>query len=314
MKHGALLILALLAAASPARALNVRTWVSGKGADQAGCGPVANPCRTLQYAHDNTSPNGEVNVLDSAGYGSLAITKGLTIASEAAFAGVLGTSSVPAINIATGTTEKVILRGLAIQGAGVTESGIFVASVGELIVENCTLAGFTGAGVRGRMDTSGRIEISGSTFRGNDSGIVVDPIVTTGATSITMMLDRLTMTGNRTAIRIIGGQMTAASTIRFVVSNSAIAGSRKDGFGTGVSSESATANAAVRGMVETTSISDSDRALFASGAATIHVGRSALFGNGRSFGVNSGTIYTFGDNHVTGNDIVGTAPVAAAPM
>ena len=164
------------------------------------------------------------------------------------------------------------------------------------------------------MNTSGRVQISGSTFQGNDSGIVVDPIVATGAASIDVMLDRLTMTNNNTAIRIIGGQMTAASIMRLVISNSAIAGSRDDGNGTGVSGESATGKAAVRGMVETTSISNSDRGLFASGTATIHVGRSAIFANGRAFGVNSGTIYTFGDNHVIGNDMVGMTPVTASAM
>ena len=53
-------------------AANNRTWISGKGVDQAGCGPVATPCRTLQYAHDNTNAGGEINVLDPAGYGSVA--------------------------------------------------------------------------------------------------------------------------------------------------------------------------------------------------------------------------------------------------
>ena len=62
-----------MATASPALALNARTWISGHGADQAGCGPVASPCRTLQYAHDQTSPGGEIDVLDPAGYGSLII-------------------------------------------------------------------------------------------------------------------------------------------------------------------------------------------------------------------------------------------------
>lgn len=314
MRHGVFLVLASLAAASPAQALNVRTWVSGKGVDQAGCGPVATPCRTLQFAHDATAPNGEVNVLDSAGYGSLAITKALTIVSEAAFAGLLGTSSGPAIAINAGATDRIVLRGLAIQGAGVTETGILYSAGGGLTVENCTFSGFTGSGVRGKANTSGRIQVSGSTFRTNASGIVVDPSLGTGSAAIQMTFDRLSMTNHETAIRIIGTDMTATSSLRFVVSNSTLAGNRDDGFGAGVSAESSTGKATVRAMVENSVISDSDRALFASGTATTHVGRSSLFGNARVFSVNAGTNFTFGDNHVTGNDQVGTTPTAAAPM
>lgn len=64
-----------MAVAGSAHALNARTWISGKGTDQVSCGPVSNPCRTLQYAHDNTSAGGEIDVLDPAGYGSVTITK-----------------------------------------------------------------------------------------------------------------------------------------------------------------------------------------------------------------------------------------------
>ena len=73
-----------------AHALNNRTWVSGKGTDTAGCGPVGNPCRTLQYAHDNTAAGGEINVLDAAGYGAVAIGKAISIINDGAgVAGVL---------------------------------------------------------------------------------------------------------------------------------------------------------------------------------------------------------------------------------
>ena len=73
----------------PALALTTRTWISGKGVDQAGCGPIATPCCTLQYAHDNTADSGEIDVLDSAGYGSLRIGKSISIVSDGALAGVL---------------------------------------------------------------------------------------------------------------------------------------------------------------------------------------------------------------------------------
>ena len=81
---------AMLLAAPAASALNARTWISGKGVDQAGCGPAASPCRSLQYAHDQTSAGGEIDILDAAGYGSLVITKAISIVNDGAgLAGVL---------------------------------------------------------------------------------------------------------------------------------------------------------------------------------------------------------------------------------
>ena len=78
-----------MALATQAHALNARTWISGKGSDVAGCGPIANPCRTLQFAHDQTSPGGEIDVLDPAGYGSVVINKAINIINEGGVAGVV---------------------------------------------------------------------------------------------------------------------------------------------------------------------------------------------------------------------------------
>ena len=79
VRRAALMAIGLSLLCGPAFAAtgpgNVRTWVSGKGVDQAGCGPIANPCRTLQYAHDVTASGGEIDVADGAGYGAVAIAK-----------------------------------------------------------------------------------------------------------------------------------------------------------------------------------------------------------------------------------------------
>src|SRR2546430_13238022 len=58
-----------------------RTFVSGLGSDANPCTRTA-PCRTFQMAHDTVDPNGEVLALDSAGYGTLTITKNVTISAE----------------------------------------------------------------------------------------------------------------------------------------------------------------------------------------------------------------------------------------
>ena len=58
-----------------------RTFVSGLGSDANPCTRTA-PCRTFQVAHNAVDANGEVLALDSAGYGTLTITKNVTISGD----------------------------------------------------------------------------------------------------------------------------------------------------------------------------------------------------------------------------------------
>src|SRR5450432_383155 len=94
-----------------------RAWVSGHGTDTAGCGAPTAPCRSLQYVHDNIiAPGGEIDILDPAGYGAIAITKAISIVNDGVgTAGVQATSGI-AINITAGPTDSIYLKGLNIDG------------------------------------------------------------------------------------------------------------------------------------------------------------------------------------------------------
>lgn len=133
-----------LALASSASALNARTWISGAGIDQAGCGSIANPCRTLQYAHDNTAAGGEIDVKDSSGYGALVITKSINIVGTGTIAGVLAAPNGNAITINAGANDAVFLGALAIQGGGAGSNGIVFNSAASLTVSHCIIRGFVG--------------------------------------------------------------------------------------------------------------------------------------------------------------------------
>jgi hypothetical protein len=61
-----------LAFTSAAQAQATRTFVSGVGND-------ADPCRTFAGAPIKTFINGEINALDPGGYGTVNITKSITI-------------------------------------------------------------------------------------------------------------------------------------------------------------------------------------------------------------------------------------------
>src|SRR5262252_11169496 len=97
-------------AATAAQAQATRTWVSGVGADENPCSRTA-PCKTFAGAISKTAVGGFINVLDPGGFGTVTITKSLTIdGSGGSIAGVL-TSGTNAI-IVNGAGIDVILRNL----------------------------------------------------------------------------------------------------------------------------------------------------------------------------------------------------------
>src|SRR5262249_1761824 len=102
-----------------AQAQLARTFVAAaNGNDGANCDRLT-PCRTFQRAHDNTLANGEITVLDAGGYGTVAITKALSIINDGVGeAGVLVSGGFTGIAIAAGADEPVSLRGLTVKGIG----------------------------------------------------------------------------------------------------------------------------------------------------------------------------------------------------
>jgi hypothetical protein len=71
----------VLAGTSFAHAQATRTWVSGVGDDVNPCSRTA-PCKTYAGAISKTAARGEISTLDPGGFGSVTITKGMTIEGE----------------------------------------------------------------------------------------------------------------------------------------------------------------------------------------------------------------------------------------
>src|SRR5262245_48706458 len=137
----------LLVLSTTAQALNTRSFISANGLDTNSCARTA-PCRTLQKAHDKTSAGGEINMLDPAGYGTVTITKAISIVNDGVgSAGVLVPSGGTGITISAGTTDKINLRGLIIEGAGVGVTGIAFLSGQSLTIENSVVRNFSHSGI-----------------------------------------------------------------------------------------------------------------------------------------------------------------------
>ena len=79
-KIPALPLFAVIAAtfAAPAYAQPTRVWLSGTGVDSGTC-PRQSPCHTLTYAHGQVAAGGEITVMDPGGYGTVNITKAVSI-------------------------------------------------------------------------------------------------------------------------------------------------------------------------------------------------------------------------------------------
>src|SRR6185295_16615540 len=92
-----------------------RTWVSAVG-DDANPGSRTAPCRTFAGAISKTDDGGEIDVIDPGSFGTVTITKSLTIDGTNGFARILGSGTTGIIINAAGIT--VTLRGLRISGAG----------------------------------------------------------------------------------------------------------------------------------------------------------------------------------------------------
>jgi uncharacterized membrane protein len=74
----ATVMLAMCLQVGTAHAQATRTWISGVGDDANPCSRTA-PCKTFAGAISKTSAGGEIDNLDTGGFGALTITKAITL-------------------------------------------------------------------------------------------------------------------------------------------------------------------------------------------------------------------------------------------
>ena len=86
-----------LLASAPASAQATRTWVSGVGDDVNPCSRTA-PCKTFAGAISKTATAGEINCLDPGGFGTITITKSMTLNCHEVLGSILA-SGVPGVTI-----------------------------------------------------------------------------------------------------------------------------------------------------------------------------------------------------------------------
>jgi hypothetical protein len=154
--------------ASLAQAQATRTWVSGVGDDANPCSRTA-PCKTFAGAISKTAACGEIDVIDPGGFGTVTITKAITIDGAGTMASILATGTTGVIINVGSTSDVVTLRNLSINGAC---TGVFgVRVIGNMPkavnIEDCVIFRFSNNGIEYNTTagTLGELNVRNSVVR-----------------------------------------------------------------------------------------------------------------------------------------------------
>ena len=286
--------LACSLATAPAHA-RARVFVASYGNDANAC-TFGSPCKTFQAAINAVDAGGEVTAIDSAGFGPLFIIKSVTITSPPGVeAGIVPAAGNDAIIINAQSTDKVVLRGLTLDGANSGHDGIAVANVGVLEIDGCVIRNFTQHGVDySSPNTATNALVIHNTVISLNGGQGAD-IAPSGA--LNAIIDNVVVTNNGlNGMSVAAGTLTATA----VISNSVI--SHNGDFGLLVEG---TAKVMVRDSVVS---SNGEDGLTVSGAtATLRVTKTTITGNPVGWSASSGALLeSFGDNSLRGNTTDGT--------
>jgi hypothetical protein len=198
----ATLVLLFLVLPSSAFAQATRTWVSGVGNDANPCSLTA-PCKTFAGAISKTAIGGIIDALDPGGFGTVTITKSITIDGHNTLAGILA-SATTGVNVNLTTTlaqdpaQKVILRGLDIEGAGNPTrgvTGVKITSAKVVRIENSQIYEFSQNGINYVPTTpNARLVVQDTTINDNlGNGIMAAPNAASGTgVKVTLRNDNIT--------------------------------------------------------------------------------------------------------------------------
>lgn len=304
----------LLFASGNTFAQATRTWVSGVGDDVNPCSRTA-PCKTWAGAISKTAAGGMINCIDPGGFGTVTITKSITISCKHVEGSALASATNGIIINAAGI--DVVLRGLDIDGSPNTSpglNGIRFLQGASLVVEDCVIRDFDGAAPNGNgiivsnTSLTPVIHVSNSYITGNGAGtagtgIQIVPTGTGGA--------RVTITNTVLSSNIVGVRADSVGTsgaINVVVTDSTAAGAAYHGF------VALGAGGQVRMMlnrvIATNNLGEGVRSVGAN--AVVRIGSSVITANGFGLVTSSGgQIQSYGNNQINGNTTDGTATAVA---
>jgi hypothetical protein len=201
MRVSAIRATALVLALLPGIAFALpRAWVSAEiGIDTGDCRRSA-PCRTFAYALTQVDAGGEINALDSGGYGEMTITKAVTIDIASGITAGVVAIVADAIGIFAGPADRVVLRGLTISST-TGRNGINAVGFGTLYVERTTLDGprdgSPGIGVFSEPNPGTRVVLTDCVVAGYKTGFMARSLI---VYSHSALIDRCRVVNNEVGI------------------------------------------------------------------------------------------------------------------
>ncbi len=284
-----------LAFASLAQAQATRTWVSGVGDDVNPCSRTA-PCKTFAGAISKTATGGEINAIDPAGFGTINITKSITIDGGGTQSSILAAGTTGVIVNATATSH-VVIRNLSINGAGTGTFGVRMLAGGSLSMESIVISGFTNHGVQINManGTTSSVFIKDCIIRtGNTStsrGINIQPV--SGTANVTATIDHTRL--ERMFVGLYAGEGA-----RVTIRNSTAYGNSY----AGVVTEAVSGNAQTN--IVSCDLSHNGIGMQAGAGPTITRLSNTTISNNTTQGIAGvGNVVSFGNNNVFGNAVDG---------
>jgi hypothetical protein len=283
-----------------------RVFVAAQGSDGNPCS-FALPCRTFQHAHDVVAANGEIDVLDPAGYGLLTISKAISIQGHG-FAGISVPAANAGIQVVAGANDQVHLNGLLIDGGGVGTHGIVFDSGRRLTLENCIVRNMTGNGLWflsvAPLTAPQGFGVSNSYFSDNGGdGIHVN---TESAGNVRGTIDRTVMSHNHSKGLTMDG--SAGTGLLNVAVTDSVFEDNENGFFV----KSASGQSDTRLLVTRTLVANNITAIETFGTnARLWLVQNTVMGNADAFIVGTGSVInSFGDNSFAANvDFVGSLTV-----
>jgi hypothetical protein len=293
----------IFALSSLAQAQASRTWVSGVGDDLNPCSRTA-PCKTFAGAISKTANGGEIDTLDSGGFGAVTIGKSITIDGQGTLAGILA-AGTNGVTVNATATDRVSLRNLSINGGPTTAPGPGLIGVRILVakavsIDSCYITNFlSSAANSGRGINDVRTTANGSLFVNDtiirysgNAGIVVAPGVG-GAVKASLSNVRVEQSGeNGTGT----GMVFSGSTVSANVAHSVI--TKNATFGIGVES-------GAKLFIDNSWVTlNGTTGLDANAAAsTVRMSNTVISGNGGAgLGLSGGAIRSYGNNMIRGNN------------
>lgn len=311
MLYAVVLMLAgTFAFAAPAAAQATRTWVSGVGDDANPCSRTA-PCKTFAGAISKTAAGGEINCLDPGGWGTVTITKSMTIDCSQ-FPGSILNASVPGITVNAGANDVVVIRGLEINGSLSSPGtfGIRFLSGASLQLENVVIRGDTlndAAGISFVPSTNAKLLVRNTVISqagaGAGAGIFIQPNAT-GTVQAT--IEHSSIFGvSAPGIKVDGSNGGSAGVV-LQVTNSVIAG---NSFGLFLFSSGGSAVPVKAILAHNTIANNTNTGLLVNGATITALASDTTINNNGQGVINAGgTVLSYQDNPVFSNGSNNTFP------